>query len=236
MDVQERPSPNFGDRRGTTEPSFIVLHYTGMATAEAALERLCDEACEVSAHYLIDREGTVHKLVDEDKRAWHAGDGTWAGQGDINSHSIGIELDNDGASDFAEPLMASLEIVLEDLLTRYHLDPKAVLAHSDIAPDRKGDPGRRFDWQRLAAKGLSIWPDPALPGDFMRNAASFGYPVNLGEKLVLEAFRQRFRPEATGPRDAADEALMAGLARQHPAHVTERMTRRVPSRPLGPMS
>ena len=232
VEVVERPSPNFGERRGVAEPSLVVLHYTGMETAEAALERLCDPECEVSAHYLIDREGTVHQLVEESKRAWHAGAGRWAGHDDINSLSIGIELDNDGGSSFAAPMMAALETLLADILTRYRLDPKAVIGQSDIAPDRKADPGRRFDWRRLARRGLAIWPEPSLEGDFLRHAAIFGYPTKHGEPVVLDAFRQRFRPDATGPIGPADRAMMAGLARHFPADVSERMTRRTPSRPL----
>ena len=132
--------------------------------------------------------------------------------------------------------MEGLETLLADILDRHGLPPKAVLAHSDFAPDRKCDPGRLFDWQRLAAKGHSIWPEPALEGDFMRQAAVFGYPVELGEPLVLEAFRQRFRPTASGPLNTADRAMMAGLARQFPADVTERFNRRTPSRPLSSLT
>ena len=233
MDVEERPSPNCNARRGGLAPSLVVLHYTAMESAEAALEKLCDEEAEVSAHYLIGKDGAVYRLVDEAHRAWHAGEGRWAGREDINSRSIGIELDNDGTSGFEAPLMEALETLLRDILDRHSLPAKAVLAHSDFAPDRKGDPGRKFDWQGLAKKGLSVWPEPSLKGDFMRNAAVFGYPVELGEKLVLEAFRQRFRPGASGPLDPADQAMMSGLARQFPADVTERFARRVPSRPLG---
>ena len=186
----------------------------------------------MSAHYLIDREGSVYKLVDEGKRAWHAGDGRWAGHDDINSRSIGIELDNDGASPYSDALMTALEELLESVLTRYHLEPKAVIGHSDFAPDRKSDPGRRFDWRRLANRGLAVWPEPALEGDFMRHAAIFGYPTEHGEATILDAFRQRFRPDATGPIGVADRAMMAGLARHFPADVSERMSRRIPSRPL----
>ncbi|MEO9827284.1 MAG: N-acetylmuramoyl-L-alanine amidase [Paracoccaceae bacterium] len=234
MDIATCPSPNFGDRKGGAV-ELIVLHYTAMADAASALERLCDPEAEVSAHYLIAKDGEITRLVHEDKRAWHAGNGSWAGLDDVNSRSIGIELDNDGASDFEEPLMASLEWLLADLLERHELEPKAVIAHSDMSPERKSDPGRLFDWQRLAAKGLSIWPDPAMGGDFMRNAAYVGYPTQLGESCVLDAFRQRFRPGASGPLSPADEAMMAGLARQHPADVTERIARRTPSRPLHSM-
>lgn len=234
MDIQSCPSPNFGDRKGGVI-DLIVLHYTAMPDAEAALSKLCDGETEVSAHYLIAKSGEITRLVDEDKRAWHAGAGSWAGHEDVNSRSIGIELDNDGTSEFDEALMVSLEWLLGDLLKRHALDPKSVIAHSDIAPHRKADPGRLFDWQRLAAKGLSIWPDPAMPSDFMRNAAYVGYPSEHGEACVLDAFRQRFRPAASGPLSAADEAMMAGLARQHPADVTERIARRTPSRPLHSM-
>ena len=131
--------------------------------------------------------------------------------------------------------MAALEALLADILERHDLEPKDVIAHSDMSPDRKSDPGRLFDWKRLADNGLSVWPEPALPGDFLRNAESFGYPVEQGETVVLEAFRQRFRPDATGPIGPADRALMAGLARQYPADVTARIARRTTSRPMRPM-
>ena len=234
MDIVTCPSPNFGDRKGDSV-ELIVLHYTAMPDAEAALERLCDPTSEVSAHYLIAKDGKITRLIQDDSRAWHAGAGSWAGHDDVNSRSIGIELDNDGTSEFDEALMVSLEWLLADLLERHALEPKAVIAHSDIAPDRKADPGRLFDWQRLASKGLSVWPDPAMSGDFLRNAAYVGYPVEHGQACILDAFRQRFRPTASGPLSPADEAMMAGLARQHPADVTERIARRTPSRPLHSM-
>ena len=235
MEIVDRPSTSFGDRAAGASIDLIVLHYTAMADAEAALGRLCDPACEVSCHYLIGRDGTLYRMVSEDKRAWHAGEGAWAGQGDVNSRSIGIELDNDGASSFDEALMTSLEALLVDLTERHDLPAKAVIGHADMAPGRKRDPGRRFDWQRLAAENLSVWPEPSLRGDFMRDAAHFGYPVEAGQEAVLEVFRQRFRPDATGPLNTADEAMMAGLARQFPADVTERTARRIPSRPLHSM-
>lgn len=232
MEIVDRPSPNFGPRRGGAGVDLIVLHYTAMDSAEAALERLCDPETELSAHYLIARDGTLYRLVDEDCRAWHAGEGAWAGHDDVNSHSIGIELDNLGDGPFDEPLMTTLEALLTDLLDRHELPAKSVIGHSDMAPLRKSDPGPHFDWKRLAEKGLSVWPEPALGTDFLRHAAFFGYPVEDGADPVLEAFRARFRPFETGPLCAADEALMAGLARQFPADVTARTARRTPSRPL----
>ncbi|MEM7752363.1 MAG: N-acetylmuramoyl-L-alanine amidase [Pseudomonadota bacterium] len=232
MEIIDRPSSNFGPRRGGAGIDLIVLHYTGMDGAEAALERLCDAEAEVSAHYLIAKDGTLYRIVDESQRAWHAGAGSWAGHDDINSRSLGIELDNDGTSAFDEPLMTTLEALLAELLERHNLPAKAVIAHSDMAPDRKSDPGPKFDWERLAAKGLSVWPEPAMRGEFLRDASYFGYPVEFGEAPVLEAFRSRFRPGQTGPLSVADQAMMAGLARQYPADVTERTARRTPTRPL----
>lgn len=206
------PSPNFGERRGRGRVELVVLHYTAMTSCAAALERLCDPAAEVSAHYLIDANGTVLSLVDEGARAWHAGAGEWRGQGDVNSRSIGIELANTGREPFAEPQMAALESLLSGVLARHGLGPEAVIAHSDMAPARKGDPGPRFDWRRLALQGLAVWPEPAGPGDFTADLRAFGYPDAPPESL-LAAFRLRFRPWAAGPLDATDRALAAGLRR-----------------------
>ena len=208
----DHPSPNFGPRRVGLLPSLIVLHYTAMRDASSALERLCDPASEVSAHYLIGSDGRLWRLVPEEMRAWHAGAGAWGGSGDVNSRSIGVELDNDGASPFPEAQMAALETLLDGLMARWDIRPAGVIAHSDMAPDRKGDPGPRFDWRRLARGGRAVWPDPGTPGDFLQHAAVAGYPVDCGEDLVLAAFRQRFRPGAGGPLCDDDRAMIAGLA------------------------
>ena len=208
----DHPSPNFGPRRDGLRPTLIVLHYTAMANAALALDRLCDPSAEVSAHYLIGVDGTLWRLVPEEMRAWHAGAGAWGGAGDVNSRSIGIELDNDGASPFPEGQMAALETLLDAVMARWAIHPAGVIAHSDMAPDRKGDPGPRFDWRRLALGGRAVWPEPGAPGDFLRDAARAGYPPDAGEDLVLAAFRLRFRPGAEGPLADADRALMAGLA------------------------
>ena len=205
------PSPNFGDRRGR-RVELVVLHYTAMPGCAEALERLCDPAAEVSAHYLIDTDGTVLSLVDEGARAWHAGAGEWRGEGDVNSRSIGVELANPGDHPFAEPQMRALERVLAGILDRHGLAPRAVIGHSDMAPGRKGDPGRRFDWRRLADEGLSVWPEAGEPGDFAADLKAFGYPEAAPETL-LTAFRLRFRPWARGPLDDTDRALAAGLRR-----------------------
>ncbi len=224
--IRSHPSPNFGDRRDGQRPELVVLHYTAMRSCDEALTRLCDPAAEVSAHYLIDTDGTVLSLVAEEARAWHAGAGSWGGRGDVNSRSIGVELANTGTAPFAARQMLALEGLLRGVLARWAMPPQAVIGHSDMAPDRKGDPGPRFDWRRLALGGLSVWPDAALPdtdtaepGDFAAELRAFGYP-DLPPPTLLTAFRLRFRPWATGPLDATDRALAADLARRFPVDGT----------------
>lgn len=185
-----------------------------MASCEAARDRLCDPAAEVSAHYLISETGEVLALVPEELRAWHAGAGSWRGLEDVNSRSIGIELANTGAQPFADPQMQALEALLAGVMARWAIPPQGVIGHSDMAPGRKRDPGARFDWRRLALDGLSVWPGrsaPSATADFIADASRFGYP-GAGAELVLPAFRMRFRPWAKGPLDAVDAGMMADLA------------------------
>jgi N-acetylmuramoyl-L-alanine amidase len=183
-----------------------------MPSCAAALARLCNPGAEVSAHYLIDGDGSVLSLVHEAARAWHAGAGEWRGAGDVNSRSIGIELANGGREPFAEAQMAALERVVSGVLERHGLGPEAVIGHSDMAPERKGDPGPRFDWRRLALQGLSVWPEPGVPGDLAADLRAFGYP-DAAPDALLTAFRLRFRPWARGPLDDTDRGLAAGLRR-----------------------
>lgn len=206
------PSPNFGPRRDGLKPNLVVLHFTQMKSAQSALDRLCSPEAEVSAHYLIGRDGTIWQLVDEKMRAWHAGAGDWCGVDDINSRSIGIELDNDGESPFSAPLMLSLEALLPGIMTRWNIPRHGIIAHSDFAPARKVDPGPRFDWQRLARLGLSIWPDGSGSADapLASSLDQIGYP-EVCPDLRLSAFRLRFRPGFCGPEDAIDRALAASL-------------------------
>lgn len=218
------PSPNHGDRRGGARPDLIVIHYTAMPTAAEARARLCDPAHEVSAHWLIAEDGATEALVDESRRAWHAGAGQWGSVTDVNSRSIGIELANTGAQPFPEPQMDALERLLAGIMTRWSIPPEGVIGHSDMAPARKSDPGPRFDWRRLALQDLSVWPDtratpPQDPATFPAHARAFGYPP-ADDALLLRAFRLRFRPHATGPRDATDATLAAALAARHPARST----------------
>ncbi len=224
------PSPSFGARRGGVRPDMVVLHYTAMESAGSALARLCDPEFEVSAHYLIGRDGTCWQMVSEADRAWHAGTGSWGGRADVNSHSIGVELDNDGCSPFSEPLLSCLETLLAGILSRHAIPASRVIGHSDMAPGRKIDPGRRFDWQRLARRGLACWPEasagdegagapeePALSEpDFLHACRQIGYPTDGATLDVLDAFRARFRQQATGPVSPADIALARHLATRFP--------------------
>ena len=217
LEIVSHPSPSFGPRRDGARPDMIVLHYTAMESAGAALERLCDAGAEVSAHYLICERGRVWQMVGEAERAWHAGAGRWGDVADVNSRSIGIELANRGDHPFPEPQMAALEELLPGIMARWNIPPERVIGHSDMAPGRKGDPGRRFDWARLARAGLSVWPQGAAEGDFLQDAAAFGYPVgDVEDALILAAFRLRFRPWAEGPESAGDRAAMADLAARWP--------------------
>ena len=217
VEIAHRASPSHGPRREGARPDLVVLHYTAMESEAAALERLSSPRARVSAHYLIGAGGRVTRIVPEDLRAWHAGAGRWAEVGDVNSRSVGIELDNDGASPFPEPQMEMLERLLRAVMARWGIPPERVIAHSDMAPERKGDPGVRFDWRRLARRGLSVWPRAgAAPApDFAAAARRFGYP-DLSEEVLLAAFRLRFRPGAEGPLDATDRALIADLAERFP--------------------
>lgn len=206
------PSPNYGPRRDGLRPQFIVLHYTAMGIASEALMRLCDPAAEVSAHYLIDRDGTCFQMVDEEMRAWHAGAGAWAGLEDINSRSIGIELVNTGAEPFPWPQMRALEGLLPGIMARWGIGPEGVIGHSDMSPARKQDPGPRFDWRSLARAGFAVWPaGQGVEADFGSSLDQIGYPPAPPEDR-LAAFRARFRPEGAGPLSAQDARRAACVA------------------------
>ncbi|QUJ77936.1 N-acetylmuramoyl-L-alanine amidase [Sulfitobacter albidus] len=176
-----------------------------MQSCGAARDRLCDPSAEVSAHYLIDTDGTVLHLVDEAQRAWHAGAGEWAGRGDINSRSIGIELDNDGATPFAEAQMRALEPLMHGIMQRWDIPAFGVIGHSDMAPGRKVDPGPLFDWPWLEAAGLArargVDPGPrdATPEMFRQVAVAAGYTAPCSDADLLQAVRLRYRAGAEGP-------------------------------------
>ena len=229
MKIVERPSPNFNERGAVVD--LLILHYTGMQTAEEALRRLCDPAAKVSAHYTIDEDGTVYRHVAETKRAWHAGVSAWAGASNINDRSIGIELVNPGHEwgyrPFAEAQMAALEALALDIVTRHPIRPAFVLGHSDVAPQRKEDPGELFDWARLARAGIGLWPDfAAMPSDVPKDAAAvqgllaeIGYEVprtgalDDATRAVVIAFQRHFRPaRCDGALDAETLARIATVA------------------------
>jgi len=196
------PSPNWNERK--LPISMIVLHYTGMRTGAEALERMCDPAAEVSAHYMIEENGAVTRLVDEDKRAWHAGRSYWRGITDVNSASVGIELVNPGHEwgyrPFTAAQMESLLPLVGRIVRRYDIPRANVVGHSDIAPARKDDPGELFDWERLARLRLAL-PVPKISlgtpfpndGAFMLGLERFGYDITDGRAAVA-AFQRRWRP------------------------------------------
>ena len=199
---REVASPNWNERLAPV--SMVVLHYTGMESAQAALDRLTDPAAEVSAHYMIDEDGTVTRLVDESKRAWHAGKAYWRGITDVNSASIGIELVNPGHEfgyrPFTDEQMSSLCPLLASIMRRHHIDPHDVVGHSDVAPRRKQDPGELFDWELLSSLGLALeTPRPRIrllhenPGQFYLALERFGYDISDGHAAVA-AFQRRWRP------------------------------------------
>lgn len=231
-------SPNSGPRPDGIAIDTLVLHYTGMRSADEARIRLCDPTAQVSAHYMIEEDGTVWRLVDEGARAWHAGLSWWKGAANLNDRSIGIELVNPGHEfgyrDFPPAQMMALARLGRALLARHPIPQNRVLGHSDIAPLRKQDPGERFDWRGLAAEGLGLWPNPDLPvppnpaqgnAAVLRLLAAIGYDVEghsagravdrkAAATAATVAFQRRFRPACIdGVLDGETCALIASVAR-----------------------
>lgn len=214
-------SPNHGDRKGK-DVSMVVLHYTGMKTAKEALDRMCDPEAEVSAHYMIEESGKYHWLVPEDRRAWHAGVSEWAGETDVNSASIGIELVNPGHEwgyrEFSEPQIDSLLRLLGGILQRFPVPRPRVIGHSDVAPGRKEDPGEKFPWHVLAAEGLAIGPwsgerPEVIPSEdeAVETLKKIGYGVDrFGAVACVIAFQRRFCPDCMG--EGLGETTRAAIA------------------------
>ncbi len=217
LNITQMPSPNFDAR--TLPVSLIILHYTGMESGEAALTRMCDGMAKVSAHYMIEEDGQIFQLVDEDNRAWHAGVSSWQGESNINSASIGIEIVN-GGHDYGLPEFPDLQIMAvialtKDIMKRRALPASTVIGHSDIAPLRKDDPGERFPWSGLASAGIGLWPENITadrrvlfaPGDRDRGIAiaqsgmgHIGYGVEVTGVMdtltiaAIKAVQRRYRP------------------------------------------
>lgn len=218
--VRMRPSPNHNERPAGSAIDMLLLHYTGMKSAEEALQRLCDPRAEVSSHYLVEEDGTIWQLVPEARRAWHAGASFWKGERDVNGRSIGIEIVNPGHEfgyrPFPEAQIEALIGLCRDILARHAIPAERVLAHSDVAPSRKEDPGELFPWARLAAEGIGLWeePSPVSGGRFFQAGdagqpvealqsmlALFGYEVSVDGRFeartqaAVAAFQRHFRPE-----------------------------------------
>jgi N-acetylmuramoyl-L-alanine amidase len=218
------PSSNFNERDKAAPLRYVVLHYTGMPTGKAALDRLCDPKSEVSAHYMIEEDGRIFQLVDETKRAWHAGKSFWGGVRDMNSATIGIEIVNPGHEfgyrAFPETQIAALMDLLRDIIKRNNLNAfDALLAHSDIAPGRKEDPGELFPWEKLAKAGLGLWPSPQS-GDYApaRDAVpallgAIGYDCSMLQDALL-AFQRHYEPNnLTGTPEKETVARLRALLR-----------------------
>ena len=225
--MRQRWSPNVDDRPPGCAIDTLILHYTGMPTAAAALDRLCDPGAKVSAHYLIEEDGSVVQLVPEERQAWHAGVSHWQGRARLNGCSIGIELVNPGHEwgyrPFTEAQYDACIALCRSILTRWPIPPGRVLAHSDVAPARKQDPGELFDWPRLAAAGIGLWPPPGAGaprpvGQLQSDLARLGYEVAQSGRLdeatclVVAAFQRRFRPaRVDGLPDRETLARLDGL-------------------------
>ncbi len=227
--MKDVPSPNFNARAEDVALGYVVLHYTNMKTGAGALARMTDPGSEVSAHYMIDEDGEAYRLVPENKRAWHAGKSFWRGERDMNSASIGIELANPGHAfgyrPFPKEQIESLKNLLADIWKRYGLSSSALLAHSDIAPARKEDPGELFPWQDLASEGFGLWPAPraeetAPPkhGEAFALLRQIGYDAPEEDEeaclAALRAFRRRYHPEHLMEEETAETlARLRALAR-----------------------
>jgi len=218
FEIELCDSANFDERVSGQKPDLLLLHYTNMTSATEAIDWLCNPQSRVSCHYLIAENGQITQMVDEEHRAWHAGNSFWAGQSDINSCSIGIEIANAGPDQgypsFPDIQMEAVETLCHDIFSRHDISPERVLAHSDVAPDRKQDPGEKFDWQRLYQAGIGLWvaPTPIDEGEALKvgdtskhilnlqsTLSSYGYQVSITgtyDKLTryaVIAFQRHFR-------------------------------------------
>ena len=238
LSVRDVPSPNCDSRRAP--PDMLVLHYTGMPTAAEAIARLCDPEAKVSAHYVVDEDGSILRLVPEERRAWHAGQGAWQGETDCNAASIGIEIVNPGHEfgyrDFPEAQTDAVISLVSDIRTRWTIPDARIIGHSDLAPERKQDPGERFPWKRLAAVGHGLWFEPAperidalgaplAVGDeglgvivLRAGLHRLGYGLQPGgdydeaTKLTVEAFQRHWRPgQVDGIADGETRATLMGV-------------------------
>jgi len=217
----EAPSPNQDDRPDGAPVDMLVLHYTGMRSGAEAIDRLRDPAAKVSSHYVVEEDGAIFRLVPDHRRAAHAGISHWRGHTALNARSIGIEIVNPGHDwgyrAFPALQMAAVCDLCLDILARHPIPPRNVVAHSDIAPDRKQDPGELFDWEGLARNGVGLWPgtDPMAPaeGDTLTLLGAIGYRTDLPLPVLVTAFQRHWLPgRADGIADAATRARIAAVA------------------------
>lgn len=239
---EQRPSPNHGPRVAGKPVDILLLHYTGMISEEAALTWLTSPQSQVSAHYFVGEDGRIVQMVDEAARAWHAGQSFWAGESDVNSRSIGIEIANPGHEfgyrSFPRAQIAAVIALCRDILSRHAIPPRRVLAHSDVAPLRKEDPGELFPWGELAAAGIGHWVMPALvvAGSVLRLGDSGAAVVDLKQRFraygyglgaesvfdeataaVVRAFQRHFRPaQVDGIADVSTVATLDKLSAARP--------------------
>lgn len=217
-----RPSPNFGERRDGKPVDILLLHYTGMETGQAAEDRLCDPESEVSCHYIVHEDGRIVQMVPETGRAWHAGASFWRGETDINSRSVGIEIVNGGHEyglpGFPDGQIDAVTALAADILRRHGIAPHRVLAHSDVAPGRKRDPGELFPWDRLAGQGIGHWVGPApVTGGRFFSTGDTGQPVEALQSMLAI---YGYRTAVTGLYDENTAADVAAFQRHfRPARV-----------------
>lgn len=239
--IVERPSPNFNDRRGHSV-QFLIIHYTAMSTAESAIKLLCDPKSQVSAHYVVDEQAGIYRLVDEENRAWHAGVSYWEGHTDLNSSSVGIEIANTGDSEYPQAQMDAVISLSRSIVNRHNIPARHVIGHSDIAPDRKQDPGALFDWTAFARAGLGVWPTvEAQDYDQSKNWSDsqlkhalieLGYRPELDLTTVVTAFQRHFQPESfktsenVGVADSETKARLASLLRNRAVAIASAAARK----------
>lgn len=236
MNLIERPSPNFNERQGVDGPDILLLHYTGMQTCAAAVERLTSAEAKVSAHYTVDEDGTIYAHVPEHLRAWHAGVSSWRGMSDINSRSVGIEIVNPGHEfgyrPFPDVQIAAVIELGRAIVRRHAIPARNVIGHSDVAPGRKTDPGELFPWKRLSEAGLGLWAEAASRGQsaLARGAAGadvstlqhglkhYGFGIEVtgafdeATEIVISAFQRHFRPARfDGIADGETQSILREL-------------------------
>ena len=216
--MRQAPSSNHDERPPGAPTDILLLHYTGMQSAEAAIARLRDPAARVSSHYVVEEDGLVWQLVPEQRRAWHAGVSSWRGDTVLNDRSVGVEIVNPGHEwgyrAFPALQMAAVCELCLGILARHPIPARNVIGHSDVAPDRKDDPGELFDWAGLAANGVGLWPraEGEAVADVAAALSAIGYRTDLPQDVLLRAFQRHWRPERVdGAADASTRARLGAV-------------------------